>query len=175
MWPKLLQSALAPLGSNSALLLDASARLLYKGPVSNYYDTLGVTRRATRDEITSAYKALVAKYHPDRHVDNALQELAEEKLKEANEAYQTLSNPQKRRLYDAGMSGHSGPSLQGQQLNIPPRTLLKSVLVTGAWLIAVPLAFRLSHNPKLFSVILGALFIWRMWRRRKKYNGGDAP
>ncbi len=141
--------------------------------MSNHYDTLGVGRRASKEEITTAYKALVAKYHPDRHVDNALQELAEEKLKGANEAYQILSSPTKRRLYDASLSGFSGHASPMQNAHIPPRSLVKMALVTGAWLVAIPLAYRLSHNPKLFGLLLGGVALWRFWKRRKKYNAGD--
>lgn len=136
--------------------------------MSDYYDILGVGRRASTEEITQAYKALVVKFHPDRHEQNDLKELAEEKLKQANAAYQVLSNPQRRRLYDAGrmQPGVAGAAAQAAQ--ITPETLLKKALVTGAWIVGIPLMFRLSHNPPLFLAILGGVFAWRFWRKRKK-------
>jgi curved DNA-binding protein CbpA len=136
--------------------------------VSDHYETLGVGRRASTEEITSAYKALVVKYHPDRHEQNDLQELAEEKLKLANAAYQVLSNPQRRRLYDAGRMGPAIGGSAPQAMKISPEHLLKRALITGAWIVGIPLAFRLSHNPALFLAILGGIFVWRLWRRRRR-------
>ena len=54
------------------------------------YEILGVPRNATIDEIKAKYKELVKKYHPDKHKDNPLSELAEEKFKEIQEAYDFL-------------------------------------------------------------------------------------
>lgn len=64
----------------------------------DYYRILGVSRNATQDEIKSAFRKLALKYHPDRNPGN---KEAEAKFKEINEAYEVLSNPEKRRLYDA--------------------------------------------------------------------------
>ncbi|MBE6032715.1 MAG: J domain-containing protein [Clostridiales bacterium] len=60
--------------------------------MQNPYEVLGVREGASKDEIKAAYRELVKKYHPDRHQDNPLYELAEEKLREINEAYEYLMN-----------------------------------------------------------------------------------
>ena len=57
----------------------------------NPYKVLGVSEDASQEEIRSAYRALVKKYHPDKYSDNPLKELATEKLKEINEAYDMLT------------------------------------------------------------------------------------
>jgi molecular chaperone DnaJ len=57
----------------------------------NPYKVLGVSETATQEEIRAAYLALVKKYHPDKYADNPLKDLANEKLKEINEAYEMLS------------------------------------------------------------------------------------
>jgi len=54
------------------------------------YSVLGVSRNASREEIKNAYRELVKKYHPDKYKDNPLADLAEEKMREINEAYEML-------------------------------------------------------------------------------------
>jgi molecular chaperone DnaJ len=63
----------------------------------DYYDVLGVNRSAAEDEVKKAYRKLALKYHPDR---NPGDRAAEEKFKEASEAYQVLSDPERRAQYD---------------------------------------------------------------------------
>src|SRR3990167_2090673 len=70
---------------------------------ADYYKVLGVERSATTDEIKTAYRKLAMKYHPDRNPDN---KNAEEKFKEATEAYEVLGDTQKRTQYD--QFGHAG-------------------------------------------------------------------
>ena len=72
----------------------------------DYYEVLGVSKTATDDELKKAYRKLAKKYHPDANPDN--KEQAEVKFKEINEAYEVLSDPQKRKMYD--QFGHEGPS-----------------------------------------------------------------
>ncbi|MCY3556931.1 MAG: molecular chaperone DnaJ [Gemmatimonadetes bacterium] len=69
----------------------------------DYYDTLGVARSASEDEIKKAYRKLAMRYHPDRNPDD---KAAEEKFKTAAEAYEVLSDPDKRTRYDR--FGHQG-------------------------------------------------------------------
>ena len=68
----------------------------------DYYDILGVTKKATPEEIKKAYRSLAMKYHPDR---NQGDKAAEGKFKEASEAYQVLSDTKKKSSYD--QFGHS--------------------------------------------------------------------
>ena len=77
----------------------------------DYYEVLGVNKNATEDEIKKAYRKLAKKYHPDANPDN--KEEAEAKFKEVNEAYENLSDPQKRKMYD--QFGHNGPQGFGGQ------------------------------------------------------------
>lgn len=74
----------------------------------DYYEVLGVSKNATEDEIKKAYRKIAIKYHPDRNPDD---KSAEEKFKEAAEAYDVLHDPQKRQQYD--QFGFDGPNMGG--------------------------------------------------------------
>ena len=75
----------------------------------DYYEVLGVDKSANEDALKKAYRKLAIKYHPDKNPGDAE---AEEKFKEIAEAYDVLSDPQKRQRYDqfghAGVGGASG-------------------------------------------------------------------
>ena len=72
------------------------------------YDVLGVSRNASADEIKKAHRKAVRQFHPDRNKNNPQ---AEEKFREAQEAYDSLADPQKRQNYD--QFGHAGVGVGG--------------------------------------------------------------
>src|SRR3954467_1235302 len=78
----------------------------------DYYDVLGVPKNASEEEIKKAYRKLAMKFHPDRNQGDAAKE-AEAKFKEAKEAYEMLSDADKRGAYD--QYGHAGvdPNMRG--------------------------------------------------------------
>ena len=80
----------------------------------DYYEVLGVQKGASKDEIKKGYRKLAVKYHPDKNPGN---KEAEDKFKEATEAYEVLSDEQKRGIYDqygfAGLEGMAGGGGQG--------------------------------------------------------------
>lgn len=75
----------------------------------DYYDILGVNKSASSEDIKKAYRKQALEWHPDRHKDN--KEAAEKRFKEINEAYQILSDPQKKATYD--QYGHAAFSPGG--------------------------------------------------------------
>src|SRR5437870_9726824 len=80
------------------------------GTKRDYYEVLGVAREADAEEIKRAYRKLAMQHHPDRNVGDAE---AEQKFKEAAEAYEILRDPDKRQRYDR--YGHAGL----EALNVP--------------------------------------------------------
>src|ERR671933_727835 len=72
---------------------------------ADLYETLGVSRTATPDELKKAYRKLARRYHPDA---NPGDEKAEERFKEINEAYDVLSDAEKRKQYDTFGRGFGG-------------------------------------------------------------------
>jgi DnaJ domain len=83
-------------------------------PAFDPYEALGVRRGATQAEIRAAYRERVARYHPDKHRGNPLEELAEAKLVEINRAYRMLCDDRERAAYE----GSPATSVSAR----PPRT-----------------------------------------------------
>lgn len=85
----------------------------------DFYDILGVAKNASAEEIKKAYRKLAIKYHPDKNPDD---KAAEEKFKEAAEAYEVLSSPEKKQRYDqyghAGVGGAAGGGYGGGGMNM---------------------------------------------------------
>jgi len=81
--------------------------------LKNPYEVLGVKEGASEEEIKKAYREMVKKYHPDQYRDNPLSSLAEEKLKEANEAYNYLSKRQGTPSYPGARGARNATDANG--------------------------------------------------------------
>ena len=83
--------------------------------VANPYEVLGVSPNASNDEVKKAYRELSRKYHPDSYVDNPLAELAEEKFKEVQEAYEQIMKQRENGGYSYQSGGQSYSGASGNQ------------------------------------------------------------
>ena len=98
---------------DSATLVKNPVRLVLIKMSRDYYNILGVTKGATDDEIKKAYRKLAMKWHPDKNPDNKA--TAEKKFQEISEAYEVLSDSNKKAIYDQyGEDGLKGGAMPGQ-------------------------------------------------------------
>lgn len=85
--------------------------------ITNPYEVLGVSPQASNDEIKKAYREVSKKYHPDSYMGNPLSDLAEEKFKEAQEAYEQIMKDRERG-YDRGSSYSGSPGDDAQLMEV---------------------------------------------------------
>ncbi len=134
--------------------------------MKDFYAVLGVSRGASPKEITASYRKLAARYHPDRHQDNELQDLAEEKLTELNQAYDTLSDPDRRAAYDSQRQGEVGYPFSASKEPGPgpeplapvryARALILLALVAGGFFL-----MRFIRSPRIGAILGTVLAV--MW------------
>jgi hypothetical protein len=129
------------------------------------YAVLGVSRNATDAEIKSAYRELVAKYHPDRHGGNPLEDLAAAKMAEINRAYEILSNPDRRADYDRGgfRTVPGGRTAAGFGVGRRPNSRVVKLI---AFLLALPLLIRFgSYLYRALVALVRLVFESTQWLR----------
>jgi hypothetical protein len=142
-----------------------------------HYDVLEVTRTATQEQIRSSYLELVARYHPDKHSGNPLQELAAQKLAMINAAYEVLSSAARRAEYDGlfDQAGQAGVRAGGAgRRPIPWRLKVAGAIVALLLLgplvrLAVRVAVAGVSRPLALVIVCalaaGAVFWWGKRRR----------
>jgi preprotein translocase subunit Sec63 len=100
------------------------------------YAVLDVARTATAEEIRAAYLSLAARYHPDQHHGNPLEELASARMAEINRAYELLSDPRRRAAFDAGGAPPRADRAAAE------RAMGRRFIKVAALLLVVPLVLR---------------------------------
>jgi molecular chaperone DnaJ len=130
----------------------------------NYYEILGVRENASKEEIRSAYRELVKKYHPDKYMDNPLADLAEEKLKEINEAYDYLMNNAHQETY----TSYQEPSNQRKSYHNYQRgnedfQRVRSYIRMGNYDAAFSLLQTLERNNAEWYFLSGLVSLGKGW------------
>lgn len=136
---------------------------------------LGVPATASQAEIAKAYHTLAARYHPDKHQGNELEDLAREKLIQLNEAHRVLKDPALRASYDAVRRGGFAAGRAGTTSVRPAPDVsktLRGLAFVVLLVIAIPLVLRFVRNPRLIILIAvliaAAYFGPRIYRYFKK-------
>ncbi len=125
------------------------------GQALDPYAVLRVPRNASEAEIRAAYRELVARYHPDKHQGNPLEDLAAERMAEINRAYEILSNPARRAAFDRGPSPFRVSPGAAPFPGFPAGKRLNPRVVKILWvLLALPLVLRFG---RLLMEAVGAL------------------
>jgi len=129
------------------------------------YAVLGVSRGASDAEIKAAYREQVAKYHPDRHSGNPLEELAAAKMAEINRAYEILSDPERRAAYDRGGFRSVPGARPGPGFGVGRRPSSRLVKIIGI-LLVLPLLIRYGgYAVRALVALVRLVFESTQWMR----------
>ena len=136
------------------------------------YQVLGVPSTATDDEVKKAYRNLARKYHPDNYHDNPLADLAQERMKEINEAYEEIQSRRKRGSsgggYGASYGGASGGYSGGYQSYAGPYQRVRMAIQQGNLNLAEELLNAMQDHNAEWNFLKGALYTRRGWMDEAK-------
>ena len=122
-----------------------------------------MSRSASQTEITAAYRGLVSKYHPDKHEENELKELAVQKMRQLNEAYSVLSDEHRRAQYTAQLAGARGGFASRTQGRNGALTKAKWMALAAG----VGYATYMGRNPKVLIGVIITLAVVGLARRMR--------
>ena len=129
------------------------------------YEVLGLSPGATEEEVKKAYRELVQKYHPDKYAGNPLEDLAQEKMKEINEAYDTITKNRGQRAYAPSGGGYSG-AYGGTGAFGEVRRLIQ----TGRLQEAEAALEAMSNHPAEWYYLRGVIAARRGWMDEAQQN-----
>lgn len=140
------------------------------------YQVLGVPSTATDDEVKKAYRNLARKYHPDNYHDNPLADLAQERMKEINEAYEEIQSQRKRASSGSAGSGYGtsyggagyGGGYAGYQSYTGPYQRVRMAIQQGNLNLAEELLNAMQDHNAEWNFLKGAVCMRRGWMDEAK-------
>ena len=140
------------------------------------YQVLGVPSTATDDEVKKAYRNLARKYHPDNYHDNPLADLAQERMKEINEAYEEIQSQRKRASSGSAGSGYGtsyggagyGGGYAGYQSYTGPYQRVRMTIQQGNLNLAEELLNAMQDHNAEWNFLKGAVCTRRGWMDEAK-------
>ena len=131
------------------------------------YQVLGISSTATDDEVKKAYRNLARKYHPDNYHDNPLADLAQERMKEINEAYEEIQAQRKRGTsssgYGAGASTGYNAGYGAYQSYTGPYQRVRAAIQQGNLNLAEELLNAMKDHDAEWNFLKGVLCTRRGW------------
>ena len=131
----------------------------------NPYEVLGVSETADEDTIKRAYRDLVKKYHPDKYVNNPLADLASEKLKEINQAYDMLMNKKEANSSNSGSYYQSGGQSSNTWDGMDSYRAVRMFISQGRFAEAEQMLYRLPQNAE-WHYLMGVICQRKGWADR---------
>ena len=130
------------------------------------YQVLGVPSTATDEEVKKAYRDLARKYHPDNYHDNPLADLAQERMKEINEAYEAVQSQRKAARaggYSGGYGGYQAGYQSGYQSGGSRYQRIRMAISQGSLNLAEELLNAMTDHDAEWSFLKGAICYRRGW------------
>lgn len=118
------------------------------------YQVLGVSQNASDDEVKQKYRELAKKYHPDNYINNPLADLAQEKMKEINEAYDLIVKMRANGQRSSSASYGSANSIYQQ---------IRSYITAGNTMIAEQMLSQISHRDAEWHFLMGSVMLRKRW------------
>lgn len=130
------------------------------------YKVLGIGRNATEDEIKTAYRSLARKYHPDKYINNPLADLAQEKMKQINEAYDSITKERSGSHNTTYSSyGYSGGSQEEGAYS-----QIRAYIASGNILQAEMMLNRITNRTAQWYFLRGSIDLKKGWFDQAKRN-----
>lgn len=126
------------------------------------YSVLGVSQGASDAEVKKAYRELARKYHPDNYQNNPLADLAEEKMKEINEAYDAITK-QRSGAYQGSNSGYTAAQNRGSSSQDPSYARIRSLINAGNLSAAEQLLYQMPGKTAEWYFLSGSIAFRKGW------------